>query len=450
MIRRLLAPLILLLVSLAAVAPSYGATTLLPNGEQCFQNGNGPLSNGSVNMFQPGTTIPKTTWKDSGQVTANVQPIQLDSNGCAVIYGVGAYRQMVYDGPVVNNAVSGNLVFDQLTTDTSAFNSTFWAGLAGGTPNAITIVDAGFNATDGSVINFTSIATNTGATTINPSSFGAITVLKDTTAGPVALTGGEIIQNNPISVVYRASDNAFHLLNPPIQSASGSTAPLCGAYGYQATNNAGSPNTKIDITATRAVMVSATGQVINRGSVSVTINTAVNGANGLDTGSLTLNSVYYFYLIDNGSAPAGLISLSSTSPTLPTNYTYVCRVGAIVTDSSSHVFGFIQSGANTALTSASLAVITATAGNCNTGTFASFAVTNAPVTANQIVGGMLQGSASRIGIGASSTVSVITTNVNGNAATFSIPVLSQTIWYCNGSTSNSINIDGWVDSANVN
>ena len=41
----------------------------------------------------------------------------------------------------------------KITTDTSAYNAVFWAGTNGGTPNVVTVVDPGFNGTDGSVIN---------------------------------------------------------------------------------------------------------------------------------------------------------------------------------------------------------------------------------------------------------------------------------------------------------
>src|SRR5690242_4781381 len=135
-----------LLFCALSVLPVQAATTLLPNGEQCFSNANGPLISGSINMFFPATTTPKPTWKDTNQSALNTQPIQLDAAGCAIIYGIGTYRQQVFTGPVVLGVTTGTLVWDQLTTDTSAFNSVFWSGIAGGTPNVITIIDTGFNA----------------------------------------------------------------------------------------------------------------------------------------------------------------------------------------------------------------------------------------------------------------------------------------------------------------
>lgn len=333
------------LVFFVCAFQAQAATTLLPNGQQCFSNANGPLVSGSLNMFYPGTTTPKPTWQDSNQNTLNSQPIQLDANGCAIIYGVGSYRQQVYTGPVSGGVTTGSLVWDQLTTDTSAYNAVFWAGLAGGTPNVITVTDTGFNGTDGTVINFIAIATNTSSTTINPSGFGAIPVVKDTTAGPVSLTGGEITQNNLISVVYYAVSNTFHIVNTALASASGATAPRCGMTNLKIVNDAGTPNTLIDITADAVVTSSASGLVQNRNNVSVTLNistgTATSTAGGMDGESAPTNGWIYIWFIDNGATIQALGSKASgngLSPNLPSGYTYKCRAGAFQVDSSSAFF----------------------------------------------------------------------------------------------------------------
>ena len=328
------------------------ATTLLPNGKQCFSNANGPVIAGTVNMFFVGTTTPKATWQDSNQVTLNTQPIVLDASGCAVIYGVGAYRQQLFYGPVVAGATSGSLIWDQITTDTSAFNSTFWAGTAGGTPNVITVVDTGFNGTDGSVVNFTALATNTGATTVNPSGFGAVSVVKDTAAGPVALTGGEIVQSNIISLIYSASGNNFHLLNTSIPSASGNSAPLCGANNLKITNNSSTPSTIITITADTAVMVSNSGVVINRGSINQSINistgTATSTAGGMDGEAPGTSAWLTIFLIDNGAAPAALAALSAgnnKTPNMPSGYTFRCYLGSMRVDGGGSLLRTLQRGA---------------------------------------------------------------------------------------------------------
>jgi hypothetical protein len=305
---------------------------------------NSSLAGGSVGFYVPNTLTYKQTWQDSAQTILNTNPVTLDANGCAIIYGVGMYRQVLQDS-------LSNTIWDQITADTSAYNSTFWAGVAGGTPNVITVTDVGFNGTDGSVLNFTALATNTGPTTINPSGYGAITVLQDTTGGPVALTPGQIIAGNVVSVVYRASDNSFHLLNPPIQSANGAVAPLCGASGLKIVNGT-SPGSIIALTANSGVMVSSGGLVISRSNISllttnITTGTSTSTANGMDGEAPGTSAWVYIWMIDNGSATAGLVSLASgngLNPVLPSGYIYKCRVGAMYVDGSGDLMRTLQLG----------------------------------------------------------------------------------------------------------
>lgn len=63
-------------------------------------------------FYIPSTSTPKATYKDPAQTILNTNPVVLDANGQAVIWGSGTYRQVVYD---VNN----NLIWDQITEDTS-------------------------------------------------------------------------------------------------------------------------------------------------------------------------------------------------------------------------------------------------------------------------------------------------------------------------------------------
>lgn len=305
---------------------------------------NSALAGGSVAFYIPSTNTFKQTWKDAAQTVLNTNPATLDANGCLIAYGTGSYRQVVKDS-------LGNTIWDQVTADTSSFNNTFWAGNAGGTPNAITVVDPGFNATDGTIINFVPVFTNTGATTLNPSSFGNIPIVKDTTTGYVALTGGEIVAPggglaNVVSVIYNATQNNFHLLNAVIASASGSSQPLCGASGLRIANNVGTPNTLLDVTA-QAVMANSSGVIINR-SVVATLNTglgtAISTAGGMDGEPVGTSQWIYVWVIDNGSASNTLGSTSSTAPTLPSGYTYKCRVGSVRVDGGGNLLRTFQQG----------------------------------------------------------------------------------------------------------
>ncbi len=63
-----------------------------------------------------------------------------------------------------------------------------------------------------------------------------------------------------------------------------------------------------------------------------TVNVRVNGANGLDTGTLAANGMYYVFIVGDSTKyndACALISLSSTAPVLPAGYDMFRRIGAI-------------------------------------------------------------------------------------------------------------------------
>jgi hypothetical protein len=70
------------------------------------------------------------------------------------------------------------------------------------------------------------------------------------------------------------------------------------------------------------------------------INSAVNGVNGLDTGTIAASTQYAIYLIGDSrqyNTTAAVISLtSSPGPTLPSGYDSFRLIGFIETDGSSH------------------------------------------------------------------------------------------------------------------
>lgn len=72
--------------------------TPMPQLRAKFTNKLGlPLSSGKVYTYEPGTDIPKITWRDVDKSVENTNPIQLDAAGEADIYGVGFYRVVVKD-----------------------------------------------------------------------------------------------------------------------------------------------------------------------------------------------------------------------------------------------------------------------------------------------------------------------------------------------------------------
>ena len=171
---------------------------------------NSSLAGGTVGMYIPNTLTPKQTWQNAAQTIQNTNPVRLNANGCAVIYGTGTYRQILKDS-------LGNTIWDQPTAVTTT--NPYWAGQASGTANNITVTDASFSGTDGQAISFLATAKNTGAVTLNPSAYGPISVLKSTNAGPVALSGGEIVGGSPGNVytaTYSSTYNKFFLTSVPV------------------------------------------------------------------------------------------------------------------------------------------------------------------------------------------------------------------------------------------
>lgn len=70
---------------------------------------NSSLATGTVAYYIPNTLTTKQTWQNSAETVLNQNPVQLDANGCALVYGSGIYRQVVKDN-------LGNTVWDQLTS----------------------------------------------------------------------------------------------------------------------------------------------------------------------------------------------------------------------------------------------------------------------------------------------------------------------------------------------
>jgi hypothetical protein len=86
----------------------------------------------------------------------------------------------------------------------------------------------------------------------------------------------------------------------------------------------------IGVSAAEVILQNATGTPYLATSVSLpSINLSSSGANGLDTGSRSIGNIYYIWIIYNGSTVSGLFSLSATSPTMPSGYTYKALVGSV-------------------------------------------------------------------------------------------------------------------------
>ena len=85
---------------------------------------------------------------------------------------------------------------------------------------------------------------------------------------------------------------------------------------------------------------------INVGST-LTVAITSSGANGLDTGAESSNQWYHYYVIMKADGTvAGLMSTSSSSPTLPSGYVYFRLVGSRRNDGSSNLLNMNQVDGN--------------------------------------------------------------------------------------------------------
>lgn len=131
-------------------------------------------------------------------------------------------------------------------------------------------------------------------------------------------------------------------------------------------------------------------------NVSLSINSAASGANGLDTGSIAGSTWYSVWVGYNPATNTaiGLLSLSNSAPTMPSGYTFKARISRVRTDGTANKYPLgmkqanrkaqylVASGGNlTALPQ----MVTGAQGNLGTPTWVSVAVDNfVPDTATAI------------------------------------------------------------------
>lgn len=86
------------------------------------------------------------------------------------------------------------------------------------------------------------------------------------------------------------------------------------------------------------------GQAILHAASDLTLDITTSGKNGLDTGAEASDTWYYIWMIYNPGTQetAGLLSASSSSPTLPSGFTKKRLVGAVRNNGSSNFRQFLQ------------------------------------------------------------------------------------------------------------
>ena len=111
-------------------------------------------------------------------------------------------------------------------------------------------------------------------------------------------------------------------------------------------NNATTPNTQLDYTAGRFFFSSGGSGKVSAG----TLNFAINGAGGLDTGSFQGNTTYHIFGITNfTNGTSSIIASLNLIPTLPSGYTKYKRIMSVLSNSTPAIRPFIQDGTKVSL-----------------------------------------------------------------------------------------------------
>lgn len=208
----------------------------------------------------------------------------------------------------------------------------------------------------------------------------------------------------------------------------------------------------VDIDADAVMLRTTGGSAVRVESVNLTVDITASGANGLDTGSEASSTWYYLWVIYNGVTTSGLISLSSTAPTLPAGYNFKGLVGAVYNGTSGDLSSFYQKGRSVSRTLKQ----SLSAGSATSITAVSLADAVPPIAIS--VNGYLQGrdnnsgsftldiwsdsSGTRGGTRFGSKVS----NTSVNSSYFSAFLeVAQTIYYLVADTGEDawINVKGW-------
>jgi hypothetical protein len=338
--------------------------TLLPLGQQQFFDSNGkPLAGGSVTFFVPNTTTLKNTWQDPDQTTLNTNPVLLSASGSAVIYGHGSYVQEVRDadGTVIwTRFTSTDVIWPSLAElgGASLSGDNIWTGF--NQFNAtVTIYGAAMNWSEApaiasdTVVDLQSMAGNKGSITLgtaNPIESvilnqGAIRFMRFLT--PVSLTAGPLFVMPEGLTAAETGDCAIfegeaggRVRISHYQRADGQ-AVNTGSTGGSASSSISGNASNLKVIATPGVLtgsISATEitlqslalRFVTGRNLALTWNGGVVGLNGLDAGTMAIDTWYSVWVISNGTGTfASLLSLDASAPTMPTGYTFKTRIGWI-------------------------------------------------------------------------------------------------------------------------
>lgn len=205
------------------------------------------------------------------------------------------------------------------------------------------VLTDGFDLTIG-IVTPNTTTTPTFAPTINGMAQTARTIVKFVGNAEVAVAPGDL--QGDAWLKYDGIALKWVLQNP---AAALNGQVVQGAFKNLQASATGT-GANVSVSADEIVVEDASNSYQTLRNVSLTINSAGAGANGLDTGTLSASTWYAAWVIWNRATNtiSGLLSLSSTAPTMPSGYTAKARVGWVRTDGTANKYplSFVQFGRN--------------------------------------------------------------------------------------------------------
>ena len=286
---------------------------------------------------------------------------------------------------------------------------------------------------------------NTGPSTLNVSGKGVIPI---TNAAGNALAPGQIAAGG--EYLLACTGTSFILLNP--------SAAVGKCFASAMTASAPGGAASATWLASNAVLTDASGNTVGAGAVNQTVNLAVGGAGGLDTGAVANNTWYAVFLIYGASGQSIVASLSATAPTIPAGYVFSGRVGWVRTDGSGHIVAFKQSGARIQYVNTGSGVPQMATGSTTAAWSAVAWAAFAPATAASLTLYGVRSGGAYVGVApngnyatAFASANIAPIWVGANSGTFQTVVgeivpESSNIYYFGSEAGDGVSILGWTDN----
>jgi len=334
---------------------------LSPIGNRQFVDSNGnPLSGAKLFTYVAGSSTKSTVYKDSAAAASHTNPIVLDSNGSPAspiwLDGSVTYKFVLAPSNDTDPPASPYYSWDNIDGVNSALVSGITEWLTGPTPTYVSATSFTLVGDQSSTFHVGRRlkTTNSGGTVYSTitavayTTLTTITVVNDSgtlDAGLSAVYYSILSADNPslpFGIDYQAMNDGAVIVPAPGGGATQSWVPKYALSGLSMAIS--TTDTVNDITvqvgecadSTGVMMLKLTSAMTKQLDASWAVGSA---AGGLDTGAEAISTYYFVWLIrkDSDGTIDVLISASSSSPTMPSGYTYKRLIGSFYNNASSQI-----------------------------------------------------------------------------------------------------------------